>query len=214
MLKKILRSRDSAKPEAQPIIVVSGLPRSGTSMMMKMLAEGGLPLVTDSIRSANEDNPNGYFEFEPVKALADGHHDWLAGASGKAVKVVSALLEHLPAGQRYRILFMERELKEILASQHKMLERRREPSVTGDSQMEAQFREHVAAIKYWLARQPNMEVLYVDYNRMMADPGAYCPRIADFVRLPLDLARMRSVPNQRLYRNRVAEPPGSGPGEP
>lgn len=214
MLKKILRSRTSSKPETAPIIVVSGLPRSGTSMMMKMLAEGGLPLVTDSIRSADEDNPNGYFEFEPVKALTDGQHDWLAGAGGKVVKIVSALLEHLPAGQHYRILFMERDLKEILASQQKMLARRREPSATGDAQLEAQFREHLAAIKYWLARQPNMEVLYVDYNRMMADPDAYCPRITDFVHLPLDVARMRSVPNQRLYRNRVTEPPASGSGEP
>lgn len=214
MLKKILRSPASSKPEAQPIIVVSGLPRSGTSMMMKMLAEGGLPLVTDSLRSADEDNPNGYFEFEPVKALTDGQQDWLAGTGGKAVKVVSALLEHLPAEHRYRILFMERDLKEILASQHKMLERRREPSATDDAQMEAQFREHLGAIKYWLARQPNMEVLYVDYNRMMADPDSYCPRIADFVSLPLDMARMRSVPNQRLYRNRAAEPPGAGSAKP
>jgi hypothetical protein len=214
LFKKLLRPAPQARPEAQPIIVVSGLPRSGTSMLMKMLAEGGLPLVTDAIRSADEDNPNGYFEFEPVKALTDGQHDWLAGVGGKAVKIVSALLEHIPPGRQYRILFLERELKEILASQQKMLERRREPSATGDTQMEAQFREHLAAIKYWLARQPNMEVLYVDYNRMMADPDAYCPRIADFVGVPLDVARMRSVPNQRLYRNRAAEPPGSGPGEP
>jgi len=214
MLKKILRPAASAKSEPLPIIVVSGLPRSGTSMMMKMLAEGGLPLVTDSIRSADEDNPNGYFEFEPVKALTDGQHDWLAGADGKAVKVVSALLEHLPAGKHYRILFMERDLKEILASQHKMLERRGELSAADDARMQAQFRGHLGAIKYWLARQPNMEVLYVDYNRMMADPDAYCPRIADFVGLPVDLARMRSVPNQRLYRNRAAEPPGGAPAEP
>ncbi len=203
MLKKILRPKTDAGQGAQPVIVVSGLPRSGTSMLMMMLSEGGLPLVTDSMRGPDEDNPNGYFEFEPVKALAEGKHQWLADAGGKVVKVVSALLEHLPPGQRYRILFMEREIKEILASQQKMLARRNEPSATADSEMEARFREHLAAIKYWLARQPNMDVLYVDYNRMMSSPEVDCQMIADFVGLPLDVARMRLVPNQRLYRNRA-----------
>ncbi len=214
MLKKILRPSSAAKSDPQPVIVVSGLPRSGTSMMMKMLAEGGLPLITDALRQPDEDNPNGYFEFEPVKALADGRHDWLAGAGGNVVKVVSALLEHLPPGHHYRILFMEREIKEILASQHKMLGRRGEQATTGDAEMEAQFREHLRAAKYWLARQPNMDVLYVDYNRMMVRPEDYCQRIADFIRLPVDVERMRSVPNQRLYRNRAMDPQTPSPGNP
>ena len=214
LLNKLLHRHDPADHGDRSIIVVSGLPRSGTSMMMKMLAEGGLATVTDSLRTADEDNPNGYFEFEPVKALADGTDAWLSDAQGKAVKVVSALLEHLPAGQHYRILFMERDLKEILASQQKMLSRRQEQSRTSDAEMEAQFREHLRAIKYWLARQPNMEVLYVDYNRMMAAPDTFCPQIADFVRLPLDVARMRSVPNQGLYRNRAVEAPGGGRPQP
>ena len=124
MLRK--NQRPAKAPKAPTIIVVSGLPRSGTSMMMKMLAEGGLPVVSDSIRSADEDNPNGYFEFEPVKALAEGRHDWLADADHKTVKIVSALLEHLPPDYHYKILFMERETKEILASQQKMLVRRSE----------------------------------------------------------------------------------------
>src|SRR5512135_3618186 len=124
MFKRIRKSSALEKKERQTVIVVSGLPRSGTSMMMKMLAEGGLALVTDSIRAADEDNPNGYFEFEPVKALSGGDEAWLADAAGKAVKVVSALLERLPAGARYRILFMERDLQEVLASQQKMLSRR------------------------------------------------------------------------------------------
>ncbi len=212
MLKKILRPTSAAKSDPQPVIVVSGLPRSGTSMMMKMLSEGGLPLITDSLRQPDEDNPNGYFEFEPVKALVEGRHDWLADAGGKVVKVVSALLEHLPPGHSYRILFMEREIKEILASQHKMLERRGEQATTGDAEMETQFREHLRAAKYWLARQPNMNVLYVDYNRMMAKPDDYCQRIADFIGLPVDVERMRAVPNQRLYRNRATEPQTPSPG--
>ncbi len=208
MLKRTRRAAVARKPESSPIIVVSGLPRSGTSMLMKMLAEGGLPILTDAVRQADEDNPNGYFEFEPVKALSNGGHAWLADARGKAVKVVSALLEHLPPEGSYRILFMERDLGEILASQQKMLARRREPSGVSDAEMESQFREHLGAIKYWLARQPNMEVLYVDYNRMMAEPAADCQRVADFVRLPLDLERMVAVPNQRLYRNRSSAAAG------
>ena len=203
MLKKLLRPAAAQKAKPQTIIVVSGLPRSGTSMMMKMLAEGGLPILTDAIRAADEDNPNGYFELEQVKQLAEGQRAWLAEADGKIVKVISALLEHLPGEHHYKILFMERQIAEILASQQKMLARRNETSRVSDAEMEAQFREHLKAIKYWLARQPNMEVLYVDYNRMMADPDAYCQKIADFISLPLDVAKMRSVPNERLYRNRA-----------
>ena len=205
MFKKILQPASSKKSKPETIIVVSGLPRSGTSMMMKMLAEGGLPVVTDSIRAADEDNPNGYFEFEPVKQLAQGQSEWLAQADHKIVKIVSALLEHLPVNHHYKILFMEREIKEILASQRKMLTRRNEQSQTSDAEMEAQFREHLAAIKYWLARQTNMEVLYVDYNKLMSSPDDYCQSIADFIAVPVDVAKMRSVPNARLYRNRATK---------
>ena len=128
MLKKIFKTAPPKKERGKTIIVVSGLPRSGTSMMMKMLAEGGVPAVSDSIRNADEDNPNGYFEFEPVKQLSEGQYEWLADADHKAVKVVSALLEYLPSTHHYKILFMERDIKEILASQRKMLDRRKEES--------------------------------------------------------------------------------------
>lgn len=205
MLKKVFGSRPQPRSKTQTVIVVSGLPRSGTSMMMKMLGEGGLPVLTDSIRGADEDNPNGYFELEQVKQLTDGRVDWLADADHKLVKVISALLEHLPPEHHYKVLFMERQIPEILASQRKMLARRNETSNVPDAEMEAQFGEHLKAIKYWLARQPNMEVMYVDYNRMMADADAYCRKIADFVGLPLDVAKMRSVPNERLYRNRAGD---------
>src|SRR5512143_581599 len=190
MLKKVFGSRSSGSRPSQPptVIVVSGLPRSGTSMMMKMLAEGGVQALTDSIRTADEDNPNGYFELEVVKQLAEGQKEWLANADRKLVKVISALLEHLPPEHHYKVLFMERQIPEILASQRKMLARRNETSNVSDADMEAQFREHLKAIKYWLARQPNMDVLYVDYNRMMADPDSYLSKIVAFVGLPLDVA--------------------------
>ena len=184
--------------------MVSGLPRSGTSMMMKMLAEGGVPVITDSLREADEDNPNGYFEFEPVKQLVKGQTKWLAQADHKAVKVVSSLLEHLPDVDRYKIIFMEREIKEILTSQRKMLARRNEEARINDAEMEKQFREHLSAIKYWLARQPNIDVLYVDYNQLMVRPDDSCHAIADFLAIPVDLPKMCSVPNERLYRNRAS----------
>ena len=173
-------------------------------MMMKMLSEGGLEVVTDAIRAADEDNPNGYFEFEPVKQLTAGQTTWVDGAGGKLIKVISALLEYLPASHDYKVVFMERDILEILASQQKMLQRRNEASKTPDQELAAQFREHLQAIKYWLARQANMSVMYVDYNRLMADPDAYCRPVADFLGVSLDVERMRSVPNERLYRNRAA----------
>ena len=175
-------------------------------MMMKMLEEGGIPILTDAIRSADDDNPNGYYEFEFVKKLPDGQNKWLAEANHKAVKIISALLEHLPANYRYKIIFMEREPREILASQQKMLANRNEKSRVGDAEMQEQFQKHLAAIKYWLARQPNMDVMYVDYNKMIVSPENYCQAIADFIAIPVDVSKMLAVPNERLYRNRVAKP--------
>jgi hypothetical protein len=203
MFKKLLRASPAAPVKTSTIIVVSGLPRSGTSMMMKMLSEAGLEVVTDAIRAADDDNPNGYFEFEPVKKLTEGQDAWLKAAGGKLVKVISALLEHLPAEYEYRVIFMERAIAEILASQQKMLKRRGEESRATDAELETQFREHLRATKYWLARQPNMTVMYVDYNSLMADPDGQCQPIANFLGVPLDVSRMRSVPNARLYRNRA-----------
>jgi hypothetical protein len=198
---KFFNKKSPAKK--QPVIVVSGLPRSGTSMMMKMLQAGGLELVTDSIRNADDDNPNGYFEFERVKQMSAGDRTWLAESSGKVVKVISALLEHLPSDRSYKIIFMEREIKEVLASQKKMLDHRKETSTISDEEMAEQYRAHLKAVKPWLARQPHMEVLYVGYNSMMSDPEPLCRRVIEFLGLPLDLPKMLAVPNAQLYRNRI-----------
>jgi hypothetical protein len=189
----------------KPIIVVSGLPRSGTSMMMKILAEGGLPLVADQSRTADEDNPNGYFELEVVKQMSAGNIEWLADAGGKAVKVISGLLEHLPQEYSYKVIFMEREIKEILASQRKMLGHRNEELKSNDVEIEQQFQRHLSALKPWLARRPNMEVLYISYNALLADPQPYCKRLMEFTGTPLDLGRMLSVPKKDLYRNRASD---------
>ena len=202
-MNKLFSGLGKKSQTREPVIVVSGLPRSGTSMMMKMLAAGGLPVVTDEIRSADVDNPNGYFELETVKQMSDGNVAWLTDAGGKVVKVISALLEHLPASHSYKTIFMEREISEILASQRKMLERRNETSQVNDVEMEQQFKNHLSAVKPWLVRQPNMEVLHISYNALMADPEPFCRRLMEFVHVPLDLERMLSVPRKELYRNRA-----------
>jgi hypothetical protein len=188
----------------RPIIVVSGLPRSGTSMMMKILAEGGLSVVADQSRTADEDNPNGYFELELVKQMSEGNVGWLADAGGKVVKVISGLLENLPQEYFYKVIFMEREIKEILASQHKMLAHRNEELKATDIEIERQFQTHLSALKPWLIRQPNMEVLYINYNALLVDPELFCKRLIEFTSTPLDLDRMLSVPTRDLYRNRVS----------
>ena len=172
-------------------------------MMMKMLAEGGLQIVTDEIRRADGDNPNGYFELETVKSLPEGNFAWRKKANGKVVKVISSLLEYLPSNYTYKVIFMERELKEILTSQKKMLTNRNESVKLDDSEMGPRFRNHLATIKAWLVRQTNIEVLYVNFNSLIADPEAICNQISEFIGSPLDLDRMRSVPSEKLYRNRV-----------
>ena len=202
MIRKWFGGKKEHAKNRQPVIVVSGLPRSGTSMMMKMLAEGGLPGVSDELRRADDDNPNGYFELESVKQLAHGNNDWLADAGGKAVKVISSLLEFLPADFTYKVIFMEREIREILASQRKMLEHRNKSSDGDEARIEEQFHKHLAAIKPWLARQPHMETLRISYNDLMSNPEPHCRRVIEFTCAPLDLERMLSVPNARLYRNK------------
>jgi hypothetical protein len=189
--------------EKKPIVIVSGLPRSGTSMMMRMLAAGGLPILTDELRQADDDNPNGYFELELVRQLKKGELSWLKEANGRAVKVISSLLEYLPQEYRYKIIFMERESRETLASQKKMLAHRGETSKLNDEEMEKQFLSHLAAVKPWLVRQPNMEVLYVKYNILIAQPEPFCDAIAAFLDLPLNRGRMLAVPDKTLYRNRI-----------
>ena len=195
-------SRQQPKKTNEKIIVVSGLPRSGTSMMMKMLAEGGLSTVVDSLRQADEDNPNGYFEIEQVKALKDGEKAWIYDARGKVVKVISYLLEFLPNDLEFNVIFMDREIHEVLASQKKMLEHRNEVSAISDEDMEKQYREHLKAVRYWLPRQPNMRVLYVKYDQMVKSPQTLVPSIIEFLEHPLNVEAMVAVPNPTLYRNR------------
>jgi LPS sulfotransferase NodH len=188
---------------SDPIIIVSGLPRSGTSMMMKILEAGGLPILTDNLRTPDEDNPRGYFEFEQVKALKEGEDVWLKDASGKAVKVISSLLGELPGAYHYRIIFMRRAISEILASQKQMLIRRGESTEGDDQKMAENFQEHLKRVRIWLANQTNIGVLYVDYNELMADPAPHITSVAEFLGLEERLDAMLAVPDKGLYRQRA-----------
>ncbi len=186
-----------------PIVVVSGLPRSGTSMTMKMLEAGGLSLVIDGIRTADEDNPKGYYEDERVKDLGEMEDkSWLAGSRGKAIKVISYLLKDLPKSHNYKVLFMRRDVQEILASQAKMLERRGETSDTSDERMIELYDDHLWKVNRLLKREPHLDVLDVHYPAVLEDPRALARRIRDFLELPLDAAKMAGVVDERLYRNR------------
>ena len=191
------------RKEPQPVIVVSGLPRSGTSMMMKMLEAGGLEVVTDHQRRPNEDNPQGYYEFERVKKLPEGDTQWLKDAEGKVVKIISALLMHLPPDHTYKILFMRRSMEEILASQKQMLVRRGEPSdKVDDAEMARLFDKHLREIQTWLDRQPHVTYLDIDYNAMLRDPRPQLARVLPFLGLALDLEKMAEVVDPALYRQR------------
>ncbi len=201
LFSSLLKSQ-SARPDV-PVIIVSGLPRSGTSMMMKMLEAGGLELVIDGIRTADEDNPRGYYEFERVKQLDKGDAAWVAEARGKAVKVISALLEHLPPDYRYKVLFMNRRLPEVIASQRKMLARRGEGSDLSDEKLADLLARHVQQVKTWMARQPNFELLDLDYNAMLLDPTPFVEQIVDFLDQDLDARAMAKVVDPTLYRNRT-----------
>jgi len=192
------------KNEGNSIIIVSGLPRSGTSMMMKMLAAGTIEVFTDNLRVADEDNPQGYFEFERVKNLKDGDFEWLSQAKGKAVKVISALLELLPPQFNYHVVFMQRRMSEILASQRRMLAHRGEPGGSVDDKTMAElYEKHLDTVRRWLSLQPNFRVLELEYNRLLADPTKDLVGLSQFLGRRVDLEQMRAVIENSLYRQRL-----------
>jgi hypothetical protein len=170
-------------------------------MMMQALRAGGMPVLTDRHRAADESNPRGYLEFEPAKQIAHDH-SWLPQAQGKAVKVVSALLRHLPRGYEYKVIFMQRALHEILASQQEMLRGRSANGGPNDADVASLFERHLAAVRAWIARQPNMSVVYVDYHEVLRAPAQQLARVRDFLGAVLDLDAMVSVVDERLHRQR------------
>ena len=190
---------------AEFVTVVSGLPRSGTSMMMRMLETGGMSVVTDHLRVPDESNPKGYYEFERVKQLQDGNTGWIAEGNGKVVKIISALLEYLPPEHQYRIVFMQRNMPEILASQREMLLRRGEPADrVSDRHLTGFYQDHLAHIAEWIAKQSNMQVIYLHYNKIMENPHEPIAQLCQFLQpFPLDQDKMMSVVESSLYRQRA-----------
>ncbi|MGA7292670.1 MAG: hypothetical protein WBW53_23680 [Terriglobales bacterium] len=189
------------------ITIVSGLPRSGTSLMMQMLDAGGLAVLSDGERKADTDNPKGYLEWERIKQLPKDP-SLIAEVEGKVVKVISQLILSLPAGHEYRIVFMQRPLPEVLKSQDEMLRRRgNADSIAGSSAatsaIEEAFQRHLIEVNRWLAGKENIQVLRVHYHRVLRDPKAVAEEVAAFLRVPLDLDAMVRQVDGSLYRNRM-----------
>lgn len=184
------------------ITVVSGLPRSGTSMMMQMLAAGGVPIMTDNVRQADDDNPRGYLELENAKQIKQDA-SWLFEAEGKAFKIVAMLLYHLPRDHQYKIVFMKRNLDEVLASQSAMLKNLgKDCKGPADAEMRLLFEQHLEKVTGWLATQKNLGVLYCEYADVIKDPSCQAGRIARFLDRSMDIRKMVEVVDSKLYRNR------------
>jgi hypothetical protein len=184
------------------ITIVSGLPRSGTSMMMRMLEAGGIEPLIDNIRQPDADNPHGYYEFERVKQIKQDTA-WLDDARGKVVKMVSRLLFDLPPTYRYKVVFMRRRMEEVLASQRQMLIRSRKPADTvSDVEMAALFEKHLRQFETWVKKQPHIDILYVDHREVLDKPGDTAATINAFLENRLDTSRMVAVVDRTLYRQR------------
>ena len=197
------------------VTVVSGAPRSGTSLMMQMLGAGGMELVTDGVRRADRDNPRGYFELEAARQLpADAQ--WLERAVGRAVKLVHVLVPRLPTRHSYRILLMRRDWSEVLASQRAMLARmshqggetcgleRRSgvPEGPDEGRLAEIFDAQLAEVERWAASRPEAELLRVDYNALVAHPLPLAREVSAFLEGRLDAEDMAAAVLPSLYRQR------------
>lgn len=185
------------------ITIVSGLPRSGTSLMMQMIDQGGIEAVTDNIRTPDRDNPRGYYEFEIVKKIKEDV-SWLPETRGKVFKMVSQLLYDLPADESYRIVFMRRDFDEMLLSQEKMLARLGRPAAPRD-EIKGAFTRHLEQLFAWLGKQSNMKVLEVHYQDVVADPTEQARKVAAFLDGRVDAEKMAAAVDPSLYRNRKAD---------
>ena len=191
--------------DVSPIIVVSGLPRSGTSMMMQMLDAAGLPIFSDKQRAADESNPKGYYEHEAVKSLARDA-SWVKDTPGKVVKVISHLLLHLPARYVYKVIFMERDIKEVVTSQHTMLVRNGVKRVNEDTypfNIEQQYLKNLKQVENWESKHHNVEVLRINYSDALVDPVGAAQKVAHFINPNLDIQKMASTIDHSLYRTKV-----------
>jgi hypothetical protein len=187
------------------ITVVSGLPRSGTSLAMQMLAAGGMEVLTDELRAADEDNPRGYFEFEAVKRTRSDP-GWVPLAAGKAVKVVHLLLPDLPPGFEYRVILMRRDAGEVLASQRTMLARLGRPGAQlSDERLAAIYAAQLERVREWLRSQGGFRVLEVEYADCLCRADETASRILEFLEVPLDGRAMAAAVDPSLYRQRSTQ---------
>jgi hypothetical protein len=189
------------------ITIVSGLPRSGTSLMMQMLDASGMPVLSDGERKADTDNPKGYLEWERVKQLPKDP-SLIAQAEGKVVKVISQLILSLPMDHDYRIVFMQRPLPEVLKSQDEMLRRRGNQdsvatSSAASSAIEEAFQRHLIEVNKWLIGKPNVRMTRVHYHRVLREPKSVAEELAVFLERPLDVDAMAAQVDGSLYRNRM-----------
>jgi hypothetical protein len=183
------------------ITIVSGLPRSGTSLMMQMLAAGGMPLLTDQKRKPDIDNPRGYCEWEPIKLLPK-EPNRIDEAERKAVKVISQLLLSLPRGRSYKLIFMERPLPEVLASQDEMLKRRGSIEPVDPALLTSAFRDHMREVVAFLEQREDIPVCRMGYRKVLADPSSSAQALRDFLGLDLNVQAMAREVDPSLYRNR------------
>lgn len=185
------------------ITIVSGLPRSGTSLMMQMLVAGGMTPLADGQRQADADNPRGYLEWERIKQLPKDPN-CIAEGEGKVVKVISRLLLSLPAGHDYRVIFMQRPLPEVLASQDQMLRRSgRYKEGTNPTVIAAAFEKHLKEVYAWLDSRSNVRVVRVSYHDVLKQPANVSRTLSDFLAIPLKVGAMEQQVDSTLYRNRT-----------
>ncbi len=196
---------ENALPDrSKEIVVVSGLPRSGTSMMMQMLEKGGIVPLTDHERKADENNPHGYYELQRVKNMANDVK-WMAEAEGKSIKIIAQLLPFLPEKHRYKIIFLEREISEVLISQQLMLGKPREEAIKNYPFKLAQtYFEQLERVNQWVEKQPFIEMLTIQYNEAVNHPEEVVKRIAEFLDRDLDTDKMIEAVDKKLYRNQTS----------
>jgi hypothetical protein len=205
MFQSLKRSLFGHRAQGEPIVIVSGLPRSGTSMLMGMLESGGLAVMTDALREADVDNPKGYFEYERVKDLEkETDKSYVREGRGKVLKVISFLIKDLPDDNDYRVIFMRRDLSEVMASQNKMIDRLGSEDTTAeDEAMKEAYRNDIVRTRLLCRNRPNFELIEVHYRATIDDPVGTARAVNEFVGGRLDEAAMRASVDASLYRNRA-----------
>lgn len=198
---KTFADKNTFKYREEQIVVVSGLPRSGTSLMMQMLDKGGMEILTDNKREADKSNPRGYYEYEPVMAL---HKDnsWLDKSKDKAVKIVAPLLRHLDFQYRYKIIFMKRDLDEVVKSQQIMIGKNPD---TFPVKLYNSYVEQLKTIEKWKEKEPGVEFIYVDYKEVLNNPEQMIEKVEAFIAKPLNKEEMVKCIDKSLYRNKFKE---------